>query len=376
MFYHFILPLQDEFSFLRIFQYITFRSAYAVVTSLIIAFIFTPYIIRWLQRLKFGENIREDGPQSHMTKLGTPTMGGVAILLPMFISSLVWANFSNHYVIILLTATLIFGGIGFADDYMKTVLHISKGMSARLKLYLQFVSAFVVVLLLFVYPSNQEISSKIFLPFVNKAVLDLGAVSVPVLSQSPINLTWLYVIFGMFVIVGTSNAVNLSDGLDGLAIGNSLIVVSAFTLLVYVSGHIKIANYLLIPFVPHAGELAVLLASFVGASLGFLWFNANPAQLFMGDTGSLAIGGMIGTISLMIKKEFLLLIIGGVFVIEALSVIIQVVYYKRTGKRIFKMSPIHHHFELSGWPETKVVTRFWIIGIILALIAVSSLKIR
>ncbi len=376
MFYHFIYPLHDQLSFLRVFQYITFRSAYAIITSLLIAFFLTPILIRWLRALKFKESIRDDGPQSHHVKAGTPTMGGVAILIPMLFSILLWGNFSNHYVIILVMSTILFGALGFADDYMKSVLHIASGMRPRVKFFFQVFLSFIVSILLFVFPSNAQNGTKLFVPFINEAVVDMGAWLIPALSQAPINMTWLYILFAVFIIVGTSNAVNLTDGLDGLAIGNSLIVVGSFALLSYVSGHIKIAQYLVIPYIPDAAELTVVLASFMGAGLGFLWFNANPAEVFMGDTGSLAIGGLIGIIAIMIKKEILLVIVGGVFVVEALSVIIQVAYYKRTGKRIFKMAPIHHHFELSGWPETKVVVRFWIIGIILALIALSSLKLQ
>lgn len=376
MLYHLLVPLQEYFSFLRIFQYITFRSAYAVITSLILAFILTPLLIRWLTRLKFGEKIRDDGPQSHHSKAGTPTMGGLAILLPMTLSILLWGNLLNYYVILLLIATLLMGAIGFWDDYMKAVLHHPKGMSAKTKLFLQIVIASGASLIIFYYPSNITDFAKLYIPFFNEPVLDFSSMTFSLFSDQSVSLVWIYVLFSTFIIVGTSNAVNLTDGLDGLAIGNSLIVVSSFALLSYVSGHSKIAKYLIIPYTPHAAELTVLLAAFIGAAMGFLWFNSNPAQLFMGDTGSLAIGGMIGIIAVMIKKEFLLTIVGGVFVLEAVSVILQVFYYKWKKKRIFKMAPIHHHFELSGWAETKVVTRFWIIGIILALVALSSLKIR
>jgi phospho-N-acetylmuramoyl-pentapeptide-transferase len=376
MFYHFLLPWHDTFSFLRIFQYITFRSAYAALTGLLIAFFITPLLIRWLTRIKLGEKIREDGPASHHDKAGTPTMGGMIILLSMTISIILWGNFSNYYVIVLIAATLLFGILGFVDDYRKAVLHIPKGLSPRMKLLFQFLIAFFVCIVIFYFPSNPEISAKLYIPFGNEPLLDFKNVIMPFFTERALDLTWLYLAFAIIIIMGTSNAVNLTDGLDGLAIGNSLIVVATFTLLVYVSGHIKIAKYLIIPFTPHAGELTVILSAFIGAGLGFLWFNANPAELFMGDTGSLAIGGMIGTVAIMIKKEFLLSIIGGVFVLELMSVVIQVASYKMRGKRVFKMAPLHHHFELSGWKESKVVTRFWIIGFILALFALSSLKIR
>lgn len=376
MFYHFLLPLHDQISFFRLFQYITFRSAYAVITSMIIAFVITPYIIGWLKKLKLRESIRSDGPRSHFEKAGTPTMGGVVILLSMLVSVLLWGNFSNYYVVILLIATLLFGLVGFVDDYMKTVLHKPQGMRPKMKLFFQFIISLVVTFILFYYPSNSKIASNLYFPFINEPIINFENFSMPFFSKNPVNLTWIYIGFAVWIIIGTSNAVNLTDGLDGLAIGNSLIVVSTFALLCYISGHVKIANYLIIPYTPHSGELSILLASFVGAGIGFLWYNANPAELFMGDTGSLAIGGMIGVTAVMIKKEFLLSIIGGVFVLEALSVILQVASFKLRGKRIFKMAPIHHHFELSGWKENKVVTRFWIIGFILALVALSSLKIR
>jgi len=360
MFYHFILPLKEYVSFLRLFQYITFRSAYAALTSLIIVLIFGRIVISWLKRLRFKEEIRDDGPASHKTKAGTPTMGGLLILGSVLISIFLWGNFNDHYLIILITATVLLGILGFADDYIKSILKRKKGIPARMKMLFQVIIAAAVVILIYLFPSAPQYTTKLFVPFVNEAIMDM---------------LWLWIVFAVIVIVGTTNAVNLTDGIDGLAIGTVLIVAITMGLMTYLSGHVKIANYLRIPYIPESAELTVFLSALCGASLGFLWFNCNPAAVFMGDTGSLPLGGIIGIVAVMIKKEIFLLIVGGVFVIEALSVIIQVVYFKTTGKRVFNMSPIHHHFELSGWPEQKVVVRMWVFGIILAIIGLSSLKI-
>ena len=360
MFYHFILPLQEYVSFLRLFQYITFRSAYAAITALLLVLIFGNLVIKWLQKLRFREEIRELGPESHKAKAGTPTMGGAIILGSILISILLWGNFSNHYLIVLLLSTFALGLLGFADDYIKSILKNKDGVSAKLKLLVQVLVALVVALVIYYHPSNAEHATTLYVPFVNEAVLDLDVI-------------WIF--FAIIVIVGCTNAVNLTDGLDGLAIGNVAIVGACLGILTYLTGHIKIAAYLGIPYVPHGAELTVFLASLIGASLGFLWFNSNPATVFMGDTGSLALGGAIGTVAVMIKKEIFLFIVGGVFVVEVLSVIIQVISFKTRGKRVFKMSPIHHHFELSGWPEQKVVVRMWLFSIILAILGMSSLKI-
>jgi len=360
MFYHFILPLKEYVSYLRLFQYITFRSAYAALTALLLVLVFGGMIIRWLKSLKFGEEIRALGPESHYSKAGTPTMGGIIIIGSVLVSISLWGNFTNHYLIMLIIATLLFGALGFTDDYIKSVLKKKNGIPAKIKFFVQILISLGIVAGIYAYPSNSKHATDLFVPFINEAVLDMGA---------------FWVIFAVVVIAGSSNAVNMTDGLDGLAIGSVMVVVISMGLMCYLAGHIKIATYLRIPNIPDAAELTVFLAALVGASLGFLWFNSNPAAVFMGDTGSLALGGIIGIVAVMIKKEIFLFIVGGVFVFETFSVIIQVAYFKMTGRRIFKMAPIHHHFELSGWPEQKVVIRMWIIGIILAILGLSSLKI-
>lgn len=360
MLYHFILPLKEYLSFLRLFQYITFRSAYAAVTALLLVLIFGNLVIRWLRALKLGEEIRKLGPESHRQKAGTPTMGGVIIIGAVMISIALWGNFSSRYLVILIGATLALAGLGFADDYIKSILKRKEGVSARVKLLFQALIALAVSMLIYYYPSNAGEVSAVYLPFVNAPILDIG---------------FLWVVFAVIVIVSTTNAVNLTDGLDGLAIGSVITVGVSLGIMAYLTGHSKIAMYLRVPHVPEAAELTVFLAALIGASLGFLWFNSNPATVFMGDTGSLALGGVIGIVAVMIKKEIFLFIVGGVFVVEALSVIIQVVSFRLRGKRVFKMAPVHHHFELSGWPEQKVVVRMWLFGIILAILGLSSLKI-
>ncbi len=360
MFYHFLYPLQEYFSYFRLFQYITFRSAAAALTSLLFVLVFGNMMIRWLRNLKLGEEIRKLGPESHQAKAGTPTMGGIIILGSVFFAIFLWGNFSNHYVIILVVATLLLGVLGFIDDYIKTVLKKKDGINPRGKLLFQVLIALGVSLGIYFFPSNTNEVSQLYIPFFNEALWDMEK---------------LWIVFAMIVIIGSSNAVNLTDGLDGLAAGTSGIVIATFAILTYLTGNVKIADYLLIPYIAHSAELTVFLASLLGALIGFLWFNSNPASVFMGDTGSLALGGVVGIVAIMIKKEVLLLIVGGIFVLEALSVIIQVGFYKWKGKRVFKMAPIHHHFELSGWPEQKVVVRMWIIGIILAIIGLGSLKI-
>lgn len=360
MFYHLILPLQEYVSFLRLFQYITFRSAYAALTALVLVLVFGKMMIRWLQNLKLREEIRELGPESHQAKAGTPTMGGIIILGAVMISMLLWGNFSNHYVLILLAATVALGVLGFVDDYIKTVRKQKDGVPPKGKLFFQIIIALGVAFAVYFFPSNEKHVTDLFLPFFTEAVVEMG---------------WIWLVFSVIVIIGTSNAVNLTDGLDGLATGTVAITASVLAIMTYISGHVKIAAYLRIPYIPHSAELTVVLAALAGALLGFLWFNSNPASVFMGDTGSLALGGIIGIVAVMIKKEVFLFIVGGVFVLEALSVIIQVASFKIRGKRVFKMAPIHHHFELSGWPEQKVVVRMWIIGIILAIMGLSSLKI-
>jgi phospho-N-acetylmuramoyl-pentapeptide-transferase len=360
MFYHFILPLKEYISYLRLFQYITFRSAYAALTALILVLIFGNIIISWLQELRFKEEIRDDGPKTHKNKAGTPTMGGIIILSAVLLSILLWGNFNNHYLIVLILATILLGILGFIDDYVKSIKKRKEGIPGKVKLLFQTVIALGVASLIYTFPSEGVYTTKLFIPFVNEAIVDMS---------------WIWIVFAVIVIVGSTNAVNLTDGLDGLAIGSVLIVAVTLAIMTYLTGHSKIANYLRIPYIPDGAELTVFLSALSGASLGFLWFNCNPASVFMGDTGSLSLGGVIGIVAVMIKKEIFLFIVGGVFVIEALSVILQVLSFKLWGKRIIKMSPIHHHFELSGWSEQKVVVRMWIFGVILAILGLSSLKI-
>ncbi|MDY6934958.1 MAG: phospho-N-acetylmuramoyl-pentapeptide-transferase [Spirochaetota bacterium] len=360
MFYHFILPLQDFISYLRLFQYITFRSAYAAVTALLFVLIFGNMVIKWLKKLEIGEEINKLGPDSHKSKAGTPTMGGIILLGSMLMSIALWGNFNNHYIIILIVATILLGIIGFIDDWMKSVLKKGNGMSARIKMLLQIIIALGVTTVVYLYPSSEEHATMLYIPFLNEPVLDM---------------LWFWIVFATIVIVGSSNAVNLTDGLDGLAIGSVIIVATTLGIMTYLTGHIEIASYLRIPYIPDSAELTVFISAMVGASIGFLWFNCNPASVFMGDTGSLSLGGIVGIVAILIKKEIFLFIVGGVFVLEAISVIIQVVTFKLRGRRVFKMAPIHHHFELSGWPEQKVVVRIWILGIILAIMGITSLKI-
>jgi phospho-N-acetylmuramoyl-pentapeptide-transferase len=360
MFYHLILPLKEYVSYFRLFQYISFRSAFAALTALLLVLIFGGLVIRWLQRLKLGEQIRNLGPESHKSKAGTPTMGGILILGAVIVSMAFWGNFSNHYLIVLVAATVILGALGFIDDYIKAVKKKKDGVNPKGKLIVQIATAFVVSAVIYLYPSSAKDATTLYVPFINQAVLDLG---------------FYWILFAVIVIIGSSNAVNLTDGLDGLATGTVGIVAATLGIMTFLTGNIKIADYLGIPYIAHSAELTVFLAALTGALIGFLWFNSNPATVFMGDTGSLALGGIIGIVAVMIKKEIFLFIVGGIFVMEALSVIIQVGSFKLRKKRIFKMAPIHHHFELSGWPEQKVVTRMWIIGVILAILGLASLKI-
>ncbi|MHB9154698.1 MAG: phospho-N-acetylmuramoyl-pentapeptide-transferase [Endomicrobiales bacterium] len=361
MLYHILYPLHSYFSPLNLFQYITFRSAGAILTSLIISFVLGPPMIRYLKRLKIGQTVRTDGPPTHLAKSGTPTMGGLLILVSLVVSTLLWARLDNRFILVALGCTLWLGVLGFWDDFLKLVKKNPKGLAGRKKFIGQSILGLMVAVYLWFNPSNPEFASQI---------------NVPYLKDVFINLYAFYIVFVMIVIVGSSNAVNLTDGLDGLAIGNLLIAAVTLGLFAYFSGHIKIAQYLRVVPVPGSGELSVFLAAMVGSGLGFLWFNSYPAQVFMGDTGSLFLGGALGLVAVFIKQELILVIIGGVFVVEALSVILQVYSYRRLGKRVFKMAPLHHHFELSNWAEPKVTIRFWIIGIILALVALASLKLR
>jgi phospho-N-acetylmuramoyl-pentapeptide-transferase len=362
MFYHLLYPLKNYFSPFNLFQYITFRSAMAILTSLILSLITTSFLIKRLKKYKISQTIRTDGPQSHLAKSGTPTMGGLAILISMTVTTLLWARLDNRFVIISLGCVIWLGLLGFWDDYLKLVLKNPKGLKSEIKFVMQTIPALIVAVYLWFYPANPHYAS---------------ALNVPYLKDVFFNMYTGYILLAALIIVASSNSVNLTDGLDGLAIGNLIIAALTMSLFAYFAGNIRIADYLKIIPVAGAGELTVFLASMVGAGLGFMWFNSYPAQIFMGDTGSLFLGGSLGVVAVFIKQELILIVLGGVFVAETLSVILQVYSFRhRRGKRIFKMAPIHHHFELSGWPEPKVTVRFWIVGIILALLSLASLKLR
>jgi phospho-N-acetylmuramoyl-pentapeptide-transferase len=358
MLYHFLYPLHTEFSVLNVFRFITFRTIYATITALVISFILGPWLIDKLSTLQIGQSIRKVGPESHFKKEGTPTMGGTLILLAIVLPTVLWADLGNVYVWVTLLVTVGYGVIGFVDDYRKVKLKNSDGISARQKMFWQMLIALAAGWILFIYPPFQ---TTLAFPFFKGVRPDLGIFYVP---------------FAMLIIVGAGNAVNLTDGLDGLAIGPMIIATGTYLLFAYLAGNARLAEYLQISSVQGAGELAVLCGAMVGAGLGFLWFNSYPAQVFMGDVGSLSLGGALGTIAVITKQEIVLAIVGGIFVLEALSVIFQVTSFRFCGKRIFRMAPIHHHFELKGWPEPKIIVRFWIISIILALVGLSTLKLR
>lgn len=359
MLYHFLYPLHTVFSGFNVFRYITVRSIGGAATAFLLMIVLGPMFIRALRRFQIGQVVRDDGPASHLAKQGVPTMGGLLILGAITCSTLLWARLDSPLVWLLLFVALFFGMIGAIDDFKKVRKQNSKGLSARGKLLLQVVGASVVGLFVLLHPGFD------------------GQLSVPFFKTVRPDLGWFYVVFAVLVIVGASNAVNLTDGLDGLATGPTVISASVYLIFSYLAGHAVLADYLQIPFVPGAGELAVFCGAMVGACLGFLWFNAYPAQIFMGDVGSLALGGALGAVAIIIKQEFLLAIVGGIFVMEALSVIMQVGYFKMTnGKRIFLMAPFHHHFEKKGWHEPKVVVRFWIVSIMLGLLAIATLKLR
>ena len=359
MIYHLLYPLHTTLSAFNVFRYITFRTIYASLTAFLICFLLGPWVIHRLKTMQIGQYIQEDGPESHLTKAGTPTMGGLLIICAVLISTLLWANLVNMYVWIMLLIILGYGAIGFMDDYLKIIKKQNKGLTVRQKFLLQLVLAVIAGSLLYM---NPDFDTRITIPFFKKISPDLG---------------WVYVLFAALVIVGTSNAVNLTDGLDGLAIGPVTIAAVTYMIFAYVSGHVKIAEYLQINYVAGSGELSVLCGALAGAGLGFLWFNTYPAQVFMGDVGSLSLGGALGTVAVVTKQEILMVLVGGLFVVEALSVIFQVGFFKMTnGGRIFRMAPLHHHFELKGWPEPKIIVRFWIIAIALALISMSTLKLR
>lgn len=361
MLYHLLYPLREYFFAFNVFRYITFRAAYAMVTALFICFIFGPRLIRKLRSIQVGQRIRNEVPQTHREKEGTPTMGGLLIIAAIVVPTLLWGNLANKYIQVSIVVTLWTGLIGFIDDYLRVVKKKEKGLVGRYKLLGQFLfgAAFGVFLTL-----NPDLPAG-------------GPVSVvPFLKDYYINWGVFYIPLVIFVIMGASNAVNLTDGLDGLATGTAAFSFFAFAALAYLSGHRNFATYLNIPYLPGCGELTIYCMSVVGAALGFLWYNSHPAEIFMGDTGSLALGGALGTVAVLLKKELLLVVIGGVFVVEALSVILQVGSFKLTGKRVFNMAPLHHHFEIKGWQEEKVVVRFWIVAALLALLSISTLKLQ
>jgi len=359
MLYHLLYPLHTTFIGFNVFRYITFRCICGAITAFLVMYVFGPAFIRAMKRLQIGQVVRDDGPETHLAKQGVPTMGGLLILMAITVSTLLWARLDSGLVWLILFIVLFFGMIGAIDDFRKIRKNNSKGLSARAKMVLQVAGASVVGLYILLHPGFD------------------GHLSLPFLKDIRPDLGWFYVIFAILVIVGASNAVNLTDGLDGLAAGPTIITAAVYLVFSYLAGHVVLAQYLQIPHVPGSGELAIFCGALVGASLGFLWYNAYPAQMFMGDVGSLALGGALGAIAIIIKQEFLLAIVGGVFVMEALSVIMQVGYFKMTnGKRIFLMAPFHHHFEKKGWHESKIVVRFWIVSILLGLLAIATLKLR
>jgi len=367
MLYYLLYPLKDLFSPLNVFQYITFRSAIAAILALIISFILGPVIIKYLRKNQIGEQIRKHGPQSHYSKEGTPTMGGLIILLAIILPTLLFADIYNPFVQILVISTIWMGLIGFIDDYLKSIKKLKKGLVAKYKLAGQIAIGLIITFWIYNTPAWDNFRTVTSIPFLKDTVVDFGL---------------LYPLMIVLVVTATSNAVNLTDGLDGLAAGLLAISFSVFSIIAYVSGRVDFSDYLNIIYLPGAGELTIFTASCVGACLGYLWFNSSPAEVFMGDTGSLSTGSALGTLAILLKKEFLLIIIGGLFVAEAISVILQVGYYRYTknkygeGKKIFLMAPFHHHFELKGLPESKVVIRFWIIGLLLALLTITTFKIR
>lgn len=361
MLYHFLYPLADQFAVFNVFRYITFRTAGATVTALLLCLALGPAFIDWLRRLSLGQNIREEGPEHHKTKAGTPTMGGLLILLAVLGSTLLWARLDNPYVWIVFGVTAAFGVIGFLDDWLKIRHRRNLGLTARAKFLLQIAVAGIAGAVLMYLPEPWDFPPTLTFPFFKELVLALGIFYVP---------------FVILILVGSSNAVNLTDGLDGLAIGATLVAAATYAVFTYVAGNQVVAAYLQVPYVVDVGEVSVFCGTLVGASLGFLWFNCHPAEMFMGDVGSLSLGGAIGIVAVLAKQEVLLIMVGGLFVLEALSVILQVTSFKLTGRRVLRMAPLHHHFELAGWAESKVIVRFWILAILFALLSLSTLKLR
>ncbi|HXK12505.1 MAG TPA: phospho-N-acetylmuramoyl-pentapeptide-transferase [Vicinamibacteria bacterium] len=363
MLFHLLYALRSQLSLLNVTHYITFRTAMASLTALFLVLLLGPWMIERLRRLQIGQHIREEGPQAHKAKAGTPTMGGVLILVGILVPTLLWADLTNLKIWIVVLATVAFGAIGFADDYLKVAKKRSLGLTARNKLLGQLAVSLAVGLAVYLLArvEPREYSTRVVFPFFKQVVPDLGV---------------LYVAFAVLLLTLSSNAVNLTDGLDGLAIGTTLVAAAAFTGLAYVSGHARFADYLDLLFRPGAGELTVFCGAMVGASMGFLWWNCYPAQVFMGDVGSLALGGALGTVAILIKQELLLFVVGGLFMIEAFSVILQVASFRLTGRRVFRMSPLHHHFELVGWKEPQIIIRFWIVAFVFALFSLMTLKLR
>lgn len=344
----------------NVFQYLTLRTILGVLTALFISLLVGPAMIRRLSRSQIGQSVRDDGPETHLVKAGTPTMGGMLILISIGLSTLLWADLDNRFVWVVLVATFLFGAVGFVDDYLKIIARDPRGLASRWKYFWQSLFGLGVALYLY-YSAQSTVETTLIVPFFKNVAINLG---------------WGYVVLAYFVIVGSSNAVNLTDGLDGLAILPTVMVAGALIVFAYATGHVNFSAYLGIPYIPGVGEVCVFCGAIVGAGLGFLWFNTYPAQVFMGDIGALALGAALGVVALIVRQELTLVIMGGVFVIETVSVILQVASYKLTGRRIFHMAPLHHHFELKGWPEPRVIVRFWIITVILVLVGLASLKIR
>jgi phospho-N-acetylmuramoyl-pentapeptide-transferase len=359
MLFRILYPLHETYSYFNVFRYITFRTIYAAITALVLCFVVGPWLIRKLQELQIGQTIRNDGPDSHYVKKGTPTMGGILIIFAVTISTFLWANLTVGYVWLTIMVMVGYGLIGFLDDYRKITRQDSRGVPGKVRLSAEIAIALFVSIILYIKPG---FNANVTIPFFKTVLPNLG---------------WGYILLSTFIIVGAANAVNLTDGLDGLAIGPAITCFMTYLLFAYFAGNIKIATYLQIPYVAGTGELSIFCGAVVGAGIGFLWYNAYPAQVFMGDVGSLSLGGSLGVLAILTKQEILLAIVGGIFVLETFSVIFQVGWFRLShGKRIFRMAPIHHHFELKGWPEPKVIVRFWIISVLLALVAISTLKLR
>ena len=365
MLYSLLYPLRYQYAVFNVFRYITFRAAAAIVTALFLSYVLGPWFIRTLRRLSVGQSIREEGPQTHLKKAGTPTMGGLLILFSVTVATLLWGNLSSVYMWLVLLTTTAYGAIGLLDDFLKVKRRHNKGLSARGKLVLQVAVGIALGVALLDLPASYGFTPILVFPFFKQLVLNLGAFhGIP------------YVAFVVLVLVGSSNAVNLTDGLDGLAIGSTAIAAATYAIFTYIAGNRIIALYLQLTYVAGVGEVAVFCGALVGAGLGFLWFNSHPAEVFIGDVGSLSLGAAIGSVALLAKQEIALVLVGGLFVLEALSVIVQVTSFKLTGQRVFRMAPLHHHFEKLGWAEPKVIVRFWILSILFALLSLSTLKLR